>query len=335
MLSPASFFGLTLCFVFVLLSPVAADFQLPNLHIYSEILFPRLTLDAQAPNFDFDLEKALPPASSTLTPLAVPAACAAYTGPGGECTAGMAATAVAFEDCGSAFTMCRCADANMTMDTAVDRLARVPVGLRRFLGTVFVLGGPTHAYTNLTNGDVHLFGDAAMDTWIHETAHAFDYAIPTDPHSNSAAWEKATIQDSCAPDTYALTNQVEDFAQMAVIKIYMLLQNGNLPPGFQSACMQKQLNFMAALPLFNATRLFGNTCAINDGQRGVRKKIGPKVLDATRTFKTVPVEALLPVKTPGAQKNSGYSHRGESKSTQWSGVAFAFLSSFWITVWFI
>ncbi|KAJ7680037.1 hypothetical protein B0H17DRAFT_1206185 [Mycena rosella] len=243
MLSTASFFGL-LCFVFfALLTPATANFQLPNLHVFSEVSFPKLSLHAQEHNFDsFDLEDALSPASSTSVALALPNACAAYEGPGNECTAGMTATAVTYEDCGNTFSVCRCADANMTMDTVVDRLGRVPVGLRRFLGTVMVLGGETQAYTNLTNGDIHFFGDCQMDTWIHEAAHTFDYAIPNTPHSNSVGWENATLQDSCAPDDYALTNQVEDFAQMTVINIYMLLHNGNLPLGFQAACMQNQLN---------------------------------------------------------------------------------------------
>ncbi|KAJ7471084.1 hypothetical protein FB451DRAFT_1399830 [Mycena latifolia] len=272
MLHFASFFGFPLCFVlFAIHTPVTANFQLPNLDLFTEVAFPKLTLHPQADAFDFDLETALPPASSSLVPLgALPTACAPYEGPGNECTTGMAATAVTFEDCGAAFTVCRCADAVMTMNTVVDRLGRVPVGLRRFLGTVLVLGGQTHAYTNLTTGDVHLFGDCAMDTWVHETAHAFDYAVPTAPHSNSVGWEKATLQDSCVPDDYALTNQVEDFAQMTVIKTYMLLHSGNLPPGFQSACMQNQLRFLSTLSLFNATSLFGNTCAIDDEMPGAR-----------------------------------------------------------------
>ncbi|KAJ7107061.1 hypothetical protein C8R44DRAFT_637974 [Mycena epipterygia] len=273
MLSFASFF-ITITFLFcVAFTPAAAHFQLPNLELFTEIALPSLTLRPQFPAFNFDLEKALPPARSTLTPVSVlPTACAAYQGPGNdsECASGMAATAVTFEDCGSTFSVCRCPDANMTLETAVDRLARVPVGLRRFVGTVFVLGGETRAYTNLTTADIHFFGDCAMDTWIHEATHAFDYSVPTFPHSNSVGWEKATLQDTCVPDNYSLTNQVEDFAQMGVLKIYSLLHNGTLPPGFQSSCMQNQLNFMHTLPLYNATTLFGNTCDIEDGSLGVR-----------------------------------------------------------------
>ncbi|KAF8177135.1 hypothetical protein K438DRAFT_1606785 [Mycena galopus ATCC 62051] len=219
---------------------------------------------------NFDLEPALPPASNTLSQIPVlPFNCAEYVG-GTECPSTMTATSVTYEDCGDAFTVCRCDDANMTLATAVDRLGRVPVGLRRFVGTVFVLeNSVTEAYTNLSTGDIHLFGDCAMDTWVHESTHAFDYAsYPV--HSNSTGWEQAIADDSCVPDQYSLTNQVEDFAQMSVMKVYMLLHSAHLPPGFNTSCMSNQLDFMETLALYNATSLFGNTCAINDGSLGAR-----------------------------------------------------------------
>ncbi|KAJ7082697.1 hypothetical protein B0H15DRAFT_785644 [Mycena belliarum] len=263
MLPQAASFLFALFFL-ALFAPANANYKLPKLEIFSAVSFPRLDLRPQASGFSFDLEVALPPATSALEPLAtVPIACSVYAGPGGECAAGMVATAVTYEDCGNTFDVCRCTDANMTMDTVVDRLGRVPVGLRRFLGTVLVLGGKTQAYTNLSTGDVHFFGQCAMETWIHEAAHALDYAIETAPLSNSVGWEKATLRDSCVPDNYSLTNQVEDFAQMAVIKTYMLLHSGNLPPGFEAACMENQLAFLNALPVFNPLTLFGNTCAIS------------------------------------------------------------------------
>ncbi|KAJ7112832.1 hypothetical protein C8R43DRAFT_1157281, partial [Mycena crocata] len=222
----------------------------------------------QATNFDnFDLTAALPPASNTQSPVsALPFNCAKNSP--AECATTLTATAVTYEDCGDPFIICRCDNATMTMDTAVDRLGRLPVGLRRFLGTIFLFGGDTRAYT-LTSGDMHFFGDCAMDTWIHESPNI----------SGSAAWAKTIADDSCVPDTYATRNQVEDFAQMSVIKIYALLHSGHLPPGFQTECMSHQLNFMAALPIYNATSLFGNTCRLQDGVSGARHSRAPSVLD--------------------------------------------------------
>lgn len=226
MLAFSSFLVLTLGFI----SSAAANFQPLDIHVFavSEVPFPGLTLRSQATGFNFDLEKALPPASNTHgppSPVASNSTCAEYHGPGNECTADMETVDVLYEDCGSTFTICRCSDANMTMDTAVDRLGRVPIGLRRFVGDVMILGGVTHAYTNLSTGGLHFFGEAAMDTWVHEVCphvvgcsrfahdeqatHAFDYAVPNSPKSGSVNWLNALSQDSCATDDYALTNRVE------------------------------------------------------------------------------------------------------------------------------
>jgi hypothetical protein len=127
---------------------------------------PPLTLRPQQPNFSFDLTSALPPAYITLSQDydPPPPSCNATS----ECSAGMTVLSVYFEDCGDPFTVCRCGDATMSMDTVLDRLGRVPVGLRRYMGVMVVLAGTEpHAFT-LTNGDIHLFGDCAMDTWVHE-----------------------------------------------------------------------------------------------------------------------------------------------------------------------
>ncbi|KAJ7189433.1 hypothetical protein GGX14DRAFT_609363 [Mycena pura] len=250
-----------------------------------------LALRPQASGFDFDLYSALPPASSTVSSnfTDLPDDCAQYIGPGKECTAGMYAAGVTFEDCGAPFTVCRCADATMSMDTVLDRLGRVPVGLRRFVGTVLILNSTVpHAYT-MSNGDIHLFGDCAMDTWVHEATHSYDFATSS-PHSSSAAWGQAILADTCVPDNYSLTNQVEDFAQMSVIKTYTLLYDGHLPPGFRADCMAQQLDFMDTLPLYAADALFGNTCAIGDGQLGVRHDTPPTTLDPARAFATVSVD---------------------------------------------
>ncbi|KAJ7503250.1 hypothetical protein B0H11DRAFT_1984703 [Mycena galericulata] len=329
MFSFAAFFCFTLYFVFPPL--VNAHFQLPTLDVLpsvKEITLPGLTFRSQATTFNFDLESALPPASSTLAPYStIPLACASYEGPGNECTANMTAAAVTFEDCGSAYTICRCSDANMTMDTAVDHLGRVPVGLRRFVGSVMLFGGETHAYTNLSTGDIHMFGVTEMDTWVHEATHAFDYAVPTAAHSNAAGWEAATTtEDSCAPDDYSLTNRVEDFAQMSVMKVFMLLHNGNLPSGFQSNCMSNQLNFMSTLAVYNATRLFGNTCNIKDGAPGVRHSTSPAVLDSTRVFMTVPLPS------PSASQKSAASTKFTTSMQHGLGVLAVICSSFLVAL---
>lgn len=126
---------------------------------------------AQQDSFDFDLADVLVLATSTIQPLEiVPANCAAYSLPQGECTTSFEAVNITYDDCSDAWTVCRCSTANMTMDTVVQRLGQVPVGLRRYIATVLVSPDlETHAYT-LVSGDIHMFGDTEVDTWVHEVS---------------------------------------------------------------------------------------------------------------------------------------------------------------------
>ncbi|KAJ7053564.1 hypothetical protein C8F01DRAFT_1166736 [Mycena amicta] len=278
-----------------------------------------LALTPQQPNFGaFDLESDLPPAYSVLsTPVDLPSNCQQYVGPTSECTSEMSALNVIFEDCGSGFTICRCGDATMSMDTLVDRLGRVPVGLRRYAGTIMGFAqaanvtalGPS-AYTLDTSGDTHFFGDCEMDTWIHEITHAFDFALPA-WQSSAQGWAEALDADTCVPDVYSQTNAVEDFAQLSVIllpgfplAVYQILHGGNLPPGFSADCMANQLAFLSSLIVYNAGTLFGNNCDIADGGPPGRHTDPPANLDPSRTFETIPAEDN-PDPTPTTVNNSG------------------------------
>ncbi|KAJ7183676.1 hypothetical protein C8R46DRAFT_1067612 [Mycena filopes] len=253
-----------------------------------------ITLRPQQPSLtSFDLTPTLPPAYTTQSTVltVLPPGCAEYVGPGQECSAtdGMTAVRVMFEDCGDEFFVCRCADAEMSMDVVLERFGRVPVGLRRYAGTVVVLSDTNpHAYT-LTMGDTHFFGDCGMDVWVHEITHAFDFALPT-RQTSAPEWQAALDEDTCVPDAYSQTNQVEDFAQLGVLMIYLRLHNGNLPPGFSSDCMSNQLGFMYALALYDPGTLFGNNCDILDGGPPARHSRPPEVLDPSRSFKPLSVD---------------------------------------------
>lgn len=133
-----------------------------------------LTIQAQHESFGFDLGSSLNAPSYTVTPVStIPSNCETYNALHSECPTAFEAFDVTYGDCGDAWTVCRCNPANMTMDTVADRLGRVPVGLRRYVATVVVLPDNTnHGYT-LTTGDIHMFGDMAENTWIHEVSLFF------------------------------------------------------------------------------------------------------------------------------------------------------------------
>ncbi|KAF7335402.1 Conidiation-specific protein 13 [Mycena venus] len=284
--------------ILVLLIPLSSAFPLTSssgatvFHdAITEIPLPPLSLNPQEPNFDsFDLTSALPPASVIRAEaIDLPPNCAAYIGQGedSECASAMTALSVQFEDCGDPFVVCRCDDAQMSIGSVLDRLGRVPVGLRRYAGTIVVVAtnSTPHAYT-LTTGDTHIFGDCSMNAWVHETIHAFDFAEDT-RQSSAPGWSSALATDSCVPDSYSLVNAVEDFAQVGVITIYMLVYGGRLPPGFVADCMSNQLAFASSLAMYNPENLFGNTCNIVDGGPPARHTASPAVLDPSRTFPDV------------------------------------------------
>ncbi|KAJ7118592.1 hypothetical protein C8R43DRAFT_1036195 [Mycena crocata] len=219
----------------------------------------KLDQTAQLPGLTFNLSTPRP--ADTVEALSqAPASCARYTGAGKECPTTMTAVNVMYADCGSAWTLCHCPSANITLDAAVDFLVHVPVGLRRYVGTIMVMPGTSaHAYT--LAGDIHYFGICSQRTWIHESSHATDGALKiSQGGANGTLWAEAVGNDTCVPDTYAQTNLVENFAQMSVVEVYRLL-NGQLPPGINADCMSHQLAYVASLPLYDASTLLGDTCA--------------------------------------------------------------------------
>ncbi|KAJ7623904.1 hypothetical protein DFH06DRAFT_1481756 [Mycena polygramma] len=198
----------------------------------TELDLPSLTLQAQQPNFNsFDLTSALPPAYITSSEgLQLPSTCGAYVGADEECTSSMTSLIVHFEDC----------------------------------GTIFVLAASSPRAYTLTTGETHFFGDCRMNVWVHEMTHAFDFARPT-RQTLAPAWQAALAADSCAPDTYSLVNEVEDFAQVGVLT----------------------LAFMLTFELYNPATLFGNDCDILDTGPPGRHTAPPAELDPSRSFHSI------------------------------------------------
>jgi hypothetical protein len=130
-----------------------------------------LSQRAQLDGLTFDLPNLPHPTSSVKKVNDVPGDCQAYLGDGKECASTMAVVSVQYEDCGDPWTICRCDDANISMDDAVQALSRVPIGLRRHVGTVMVMpDDSTHAYTWPDSGEIHFFGQPSQRTWIHEVS---------------------------------------------------------------------------------------------------------------------------------------------------------------------
>ena len=72
------------------------------------------------------------------------------------------------------------------------------------------------------------------DVMVHESAHAQDQGF-----SDSAGYLNAIGSDSCVPDDYAQTNNVECYAQDMVVFLYKLWRPYAPPAG--TDCMSHQL----------------------------------------------------------------------------------------------
>jgi len=293
-----------------------------------------LTLKPQQAAFDFTLASTLITPSSTLSTLStIPPSCVPYnSADGGECPTYFLASNVTYDDCTDQWTICMCSSANMTIDNAVANLGQVPVGLRRYIATVLVLpGNTTRAYT-LTNGDIHFFGLPEVDTWVHESGHAYDYAAG-DPHSGSYGWSQALLSDSCVPDNYSATNAAEDFAQQVVLQVYSLLNNNALPDGWSPSCMSNQVAYMSSLPVFDKPSLFGNTCNIQPPDPFSRHSTPPPTPPPLRIPGTPPEPSSTPTAGDPLHSSLSSSNQGNraSRIPPWSWFAAATVAGLWIT----
>lgn len=132
-------------------------------------------LPPQVPAFDFNLTSYLPIPSYTIVTTAH-AGSQCYGDVDG-CYGQPFAADVTYSDCGASWRLCICDLSQMTrpamsVEVAVERLGRVPIGLRRFVKKIYLLSPGMNqtepsAYT-LRNGVVVCFGDCQMETWIHE-----------------------------------------------------------------------------------------------------------------------------------------------------------------------
>jgi len=115
---------------------------------------------------------------------------------------------------------------------------QVPVFLRTTVSAYNAVSGGGTAYT--IGGKVTLQGDCEMDVFVHESTHAFDgtYSL-----SGTSAYLESLYEDSCVPDEYAMTNNVECFAQDMVVFVYYLWD----PNFLQNVCMEYEIFYINQL----------------------------------------------------------------------------------------
>ncbi|MCJ1242464.1 hypothetical protein MMC14_010472 [Varicellaria rhodocarpa] len=126
---------------------------------------------------------------------------------------------------------------------------QVPAFLRQWVTSISAIPAAARsAYT--AAGHITFFANTASDwadVMVHESAHAQDQNI-----SGSQPYLTALGQDSCVPDDYAGTNNVECYAQDMVVFLYKLWRPYAPPLGIE--CMTNQLQILdnSQAPLLQA-----------------------------------------------------------------------------------
>ncbi|KAF2476847.1 uncharacterized protein BDR25DRAFT_162608, partial [Lindgomyces ingoldianus] len=121
---------------------------------------------------------------------------------------------VTYNDCTAyPWTICRCADAQLSVDQMRNAIGRVPPGARSNVVHYFVVSGDKPDGTISTsagssNDRVLLRGSLHDAVFMHETMHSVDKFSSKQPFTD------AYNADSCVPDAYSNASPAEDFAQL-------------------------------------------------------------------------------------------------------------------------
>ncbi|KAL8778385.1 MAG: hypothetical protein Q9213_007440 [Squamulea squamosa] len=150
---------------------------------------------------------------------------------------------VHYDDCSTAWVICRHKSVTEPLINLIDLFGRLPVHTRQYVRHLIHLPTPSSGgYAYNWNGNVAVHSRVTGDimwAFIHEAGHSLDLlgAYPDKPLSSSANWINNYNQDPNVPDSYAQTSQVENVAQNTVVDTYnLVVPNGfaGVEPGWQN-----------------------------------------------------------------------------------------------------
>ncbi|KAF8428524.1 hypothetical protein EV426DRAFT_543398 [Tirmania nivea] len=128
-----------------------------------------------------------------------------------------------YTDCPDVWIFCRHNKAPVSQIDMINIFGRMPVRMRQYVRHMLAVPGVISAGSSGDNIVLKGTGPNLMTVFVHETAHSMDsHAIPatTAPFHDSPPWIEAVNQDSAISDSYAQTNQGENFAQETVIALF-------------------------------------------------------------------------------------------------------------------
>ena len=135
--------------------------------------------------------------------------------------------------------ICTCPNAVIGKDEIAHNFGYVPAFIRKW--TDFITSGSPNICVKTgaaaySTGASTTFCQSGMapSVYVHEATHNYDFR--SGGLSSRQEWRDAVNSDSCVPDSYADVNLVEDFAQNAVVWMYISKVSDNI------SCMQNQMN---------------------------------------------------------------------------------------------
>ncbi|KZW01044.1 hypothetical protein EXIGLDRAFT_638638 [Exidia glandulosa HHB12029] len=168
---------------------------------------------------------------------------------------------VRYADCAMAWVFCRHHRADLSQAEMIDLFGRLPVHERQWVRHVMAFPGNTPGIISAyaSNGDIAMQGDTASPMFFqHETTHVLDF-YRNNGSSSTAQWKAAIAKDSCVPEDYSNTNEIEDYATIGLMSLYEIITPGGLDPIGNWRCLVNQKN---ALDAFQRSDMIpGGTCS--------------------------------------------------------------------------
>ncbi|PGH09176.1 hypothetical protein GX51_00930 [Blastomyces parvus] len=147
---------------------------------------------------------------------------------------------VSYPDCPDQdpWVLCRCSNAQQTLDQMVTRFGRLPAGLRSYITHLIAfkraaVGGAAISPGNL----VIVYGEAQDSVYMHEATHHIDRRF-----SVSEGFKKAKEMDTCFPTAYSKRSDVELFAEIGVLYLYDKSGKTLLERGYDASCLKNELD---------------------------------------------------------------------------------------------
>ncbi|KAH6695322.1 hypothetical protein F5X68DRAFT_227303 [Plectosphaerella plurivora] len=133
-------------------------------------------------------------------------------------------------DCNIPWTVCQEEGAEPSIEKLVDTLARVPIGMRQYIGDIVHFSGGGGGSAWKIPCIVHVSGNSAQSVgvWLHEASHCVDGANGMGLKSRDPSWLDAYNLDTHVADRYAQVSHAENFAQYASLVIYDRFTNRKL-----------------------------------------------------------------------------------------------------------